>query len=124
MTRRTVLDVGNCVPDHASVKRLVTSNFDAIVLQTHGNDDTLAALRAQPIDLVLINRKLDRDYSDGTDVLKQIKADAALQHIPVMIITNYAEHQDAAEALGAVRGFGKLEFGDPSTRAKLAAFLD
>jgi CheY-like chemotaxis protein len=103
--------------------RFLTKNFDCQVDQAHGPEDTLQKLRGGDYALVLVNRKLDQDYSDGSEILKQIKADPALQSTPVMIITNYAEHQDAAEALGAERGFGKLEFGDPATVEKLEKFL-
>ena len=41
-----------------------------------------------------------------------------------MLITNFPEHQDAAEALGALRGFGKLEFENPETIARLKVLLD
>jgi hypothetical protein len=40
-----------------------------------------------------------------------------------MLVTNYAEHQEAAVAVGAIRGFGKLEFDKPETRERLAAVL-
>jgi CheY-like chemotaxis protein len=70
-----------------------------------------------------INRKLDRDYTDGVEVLKAIKADAAISGVPVMLVTNLAEHQDIAVSLGAERGFGKLEYDKPETREKLAAIL-
>jgi hypothetical protein len=40
-----------------------------------------------------------------------------------MIITNYADHQDAAVALGAERGFGKLQYGEPETLERLTPFL-
>ena len=89
MSKR-LLDVGNCVPDHAAVRALVTSNFDAEIVQAHGPEDALASLRKQTFDLVLINRKLDRDYSDGIEILHQIKADPELAKTPVMLITNYA----------------------------------
>lgn len=123
MSAYTVLDVGNCVPDHTSIKNLLTRNFDVEVLRTHAGDDTLALLRQRAVDLVLINRKLDCDYSDGVEILRQIKGDPLLAKTPVMIITNYAEHQDAAVALGAERGFGKLELQDPATQQKLSALL-
>ena len=123
MTKRRVLDVGNCGPDHASMRRMLTTNFGAEVLQTHGSDDTLELLKRQSVDLVLINRKLDYDYSDGTEILKQIKALPQFASLPVMIITNYAEHQAAAVAFGAIPGFGKLEINSPDTRAKLTPFL-
>jgi CheY-like chemotaxis protein len=73
---------------------------------------------------VLINRKLDCDYSDGIEILKQLKADDQLQSVPVMLITNLAEHQDAAVAAGAERGFGKLEFEKAETLERLKAVLE
>lgn len=123
MPKRTVLDIGNCPPDHASLKRLLTTHFDVEVLQTHAAQDSLEQLKQQQPDLVLINRKLDCDYSDGTEILKCIKSDSALSQIPVMIVTNYPDHQDAAVALGAERGFGKLELNSPATLEKLSVFL-
>lgn len=123
MSQSVVLDVGNCVPDHASIKRMLLTNFSVEVLQTHHAQDTLELLRKQPVDLVLINRKLDCDYSDGTEILKQIKSDSQLASLPVMIVTNYPEHQAAAVALGAEVGFGKLELQKPVTLERLAKFL-
>jgi CheY-like chemotaxis protein len=123
-SKKRVLDVGNCVPDHNAIHRMLTSNFDVEVLQTHGLQDTLETLHNTAVDLVLINRKLDQDYSDGTEILKAIKQDASLASVPVMIVTNYAEHQDAAVALGALRGFGKLELRSAETQQKLAAVLE
>jgi CheY-like chemotaxis protein len=120
---KRLLDVGNCVPDHASICALVTGNFDAEVVQAHGPEDALALLRKQSFDLVLINRKLDRDYSDGIEILRQIKADPELAKTPTMLITNYPEHQEQAVAAGAEYGFGKLEIQEPATREKLARFL-
>jgi len=122
MSKR-VLDVGNCGPDFAAITQLLTGNFDCTVDQAHGADDALAQLRAGEYALVTINRKLDQDYTDGAEVLKAIKADDELKDVPVMLVTNLAEHQDAAVKLGAERGFGKLEYDDPATVAKLAPFL-
>lgn len=120
--KKRALDVGNCAPDHAAVKRLM-GRFDCEVMQAHGADDALAALRAGAVDLVLVNRKLDMDYSDGMEVIRQIKADPQTAATPVMLITNYAEHQTAAEAIGALRGFGKLEMDKPETHERIAAAL-
>ncbi len=122
MSKR-VLDVGNCGPDFSSIKRFLTDSFDCTVEQAHGPEDTLSALRAGSFDLVLINRKLDRDYSDGIEILRQIKSDPELKNTPVMLVTNYAEHQDAAVEAGAQRGFGKLELGKPETLKKLEPIL-
>ena len=120
MTKR-VLDVGQCSPDHSAIRRLLESRFAATVVQAHSLTDTLAELRREPVDLVLINRKLDADYSDGMEILAAIKADAALARVPVMVVSNYAEAQAAAVAAGAVPGFGKAELSRPDTLEKLPA---
>lgn len=120
---KRVLDVGQCGPDHATIRRYLTNHFDVEITQTHGLSDTLNELRTSAFDLVLINRKLDADYSDGIEILRSIKGAAEIAHVPVMIITNYPDHQDTAVAAGAHRGFGKLEFDDPATKEKLAAVL-
>ncbi len=120
---KRVLDVGNCAPDFAAITRLLTSNFDCQIDQAHSPEDALSKLRAGEYALVTINRKLDRDYTDGVEILKAIKADADICEVPVMLITNFDEHQDAAVALGAERGFGKLEYEQTETLAKLKAIL-
>lgn len=120
---KRVLDVGNCVPDHSAITQFLESRFDCQVLQADGAADALETLRREQIDLVLVNRKLDMDYSDGIEVIRQIKADPELAAAPVMLITNYPEHQEAAMKIGAIRGFGKLEFGKPETLQRLQPIL-
>ena len=122
MSKR-VLDVGNCVPDHGAIRSLLERTFGAEVVQTHGPEDTLAELQRGEFDLVLINRKLDQDYSDGLDIIQRIKADAALADTPVMLITNYEDHQSDAVAAGAEPGFGKLSLNTPQTIERLGRFL-
>jgi CheY-like chemotaxis protein len=120
---KTVVDCGNCPPDFSSIRRFVTSHFDAEVIQTHGVEDTLEVLRSRDVALVTVNRKLDRDYSDGMDVIKTIKADEQVGQTPVMLVTNYQEHQQTAVEAGCAPGFGKLALGDPETAELLAPFL-
>ncbi|MBI1249536.1 response regulator [bacterium] len=120
---KQVLDVGNCGYDHNSVKSLIEGNFDAKVAQAHGYSDTLKKLREHSFDLVVINRKLDDDYSCGIELLKQIKADDQLRRIPVMLLSNHEDAQAAAEAAGAVPGFGKRALGAETTLQKLEPFL-
>jgi CheY-like chemotaxis protein len=120
---KTLLDCGNCVPDFNAVRAMAVRDFGAIVLQSHGLEDTLAILRQQPVDLVTINRKLDHDYSDGLEVARAIKADVQLGRIPVMLVTNYEEHQQAAVEIGCVRGFGKLSIGKSVVLETLRPFL-
>ena len=102
---------------------MIESQFSARVIQAHDLDDALARLKSDPIDLVLVNRKLDRDYSDGLDVIKGILADGGTKDIPVMMVTNYQEHHELAMAAGAVQGFGKLQLRTEETRELLANYL-
>lgn len=120
---KRVLDVGNCDLDHSSIRGLLTGSFAVQVSRAHGPDDTLALLKKEPFDLVLVNRKLDQDYSDGLDIIKAIKADPQLASIPCMLITNYADQQQTAVAAGAEYGFGKKELSAPATQQRLAKFL-
>ena len=122
MTKR-VLDVGNCNPDHTAIRQLVEGSFDAQVDRVHQWQDARERLRSEHYDLVLVNRKLDIDYSDGLDIIQKIKADPELATVPVMLLTNYADHQQAAQDAGAELGFGKLEYDKPETGEQLAAFL-
>jgi len=119
---KRVLDVGQCVPDHAAITRLI-QGLGAEVSQAHGLTDALDQLRQQPFSLVLINRKLDFDYSDGMEIIRAIKEDAALASVPIMLVSNYPEYQKQAIAAGAINGFGKAELAKPETTAKLRAVL-
>lgn len=102
---------------------MVTSHFDVQVLQTHNAADTIAALQEHNVALVTINRKLNSDYSDGLEVLKAIKANESVRSVPVMLVTNYEEHQVAAIAAGGVQGFGKLSLQQPETIELLQQYL-
>ena len=82
-----------------------------------------SSLRAGKFDLVLVNRKFDADNSDGLELIRQLKADAALAAVPVMLVTNYPEYQAEAVAAGALPGFGKAELRSPATKEKLVAVL-
>jgi CheY-like chemotaxis protein len=120
---KIVIDCGNCGPDYNAIRKLMQSQFEAVVVQTHGLEDTLEQLAQRPADLITVNRKLDRDYSDGIEVIRGIKADSRFASIPVMLITNYDEYQQEAIQAGALRGFGKLSVNDPATVRLLEPIL-
>ncbi len=124
MARKTVVDVGNCGPDFNSIRRMLVARYDVEVVQCDGLEDTLAYLRSHSVALVTINRKLDRDYSCGLDVLRQLKASPDATDVPVMLVTNYPEHQQAAVDAGGQWGFGKLQLDAPQTHERLSKFLD
>jgi CheY-like chemotaxis protein len=118
-----VLNVGQCNPDHNSLSRFLQSRYDVQIARAATAVEALDLLRKQSFDLVLVNRKLDSDYSDGTEVIRLMKAEPALAATPVMLVTNYAEHQANAMALGAVQGFGKDELSLSATVSALDPYL-
>jgi len=120
---KRVLDVGQCQPDHHAIAGFLQEHFDVQVDRAHNAAETFDLLRRAEYDLVLINRKLDQDYSEGVVILKAIKADREFAGVPVMLVTNYSEHQAAAVAAGGEPGFGKSELHHPETAERLAAFL-
>lgn len=122
MTKR-VLSVGQCVPDQAALDRYLKSAFSVQVTTAETAAETLHLLQQQSFDLILVNRKLDIDYSDGLDIIRAMKAEPEWRELPVMLITNYPEHQANAVAIGAEPGFGKQELGLSSTTARLQPFL-
>lgn len=121
---KRILSVGQCGPDTAAITDFLRRcepgvDVDTAKLPT----DTFEKLRAGTYDLILVNRKLDEDYSDGLEIIKQIKADPDTNATPVMLVTNYEEHQAAAMAEGALRGFGKLQYGEDATIERVRAAL-
>jgi len=120
---KKVLDVGQCNPDHSSLSHFLTSNFDVQVDRSHEMDDTLQKMLANQYDLVMINRKIDRDYSDGMEILRTIKADETMKDVPVVLISNYEDAQETAVKAGAAPGFGKAQLSDPATLEKVTAIL-
>ena len=117
------MSVGQCGPDHASISRFLNRHFDVEIRTADLPEDTMQRLREEPVDLILINRKLDADYSEGMDILRTLKADPALSLIPVMIVSNFEESQKAAVAEGAEYGIGKSELVSDVARERVAAVL-
>jgi len=120
---RKVLSVGQCDPDSASLSRFLNQHFQVSIDRAALPSEAIEKLRRARFDLVLINRKLDADYSDGTEIVKAIKQDSKLGATPVMIVSNHEEAQKEAVELGAEYGFGKLEFAQPEVVERLKPFL-
>lgn len=121
---KTILSVGQCRPDQAAISHFLTSNFDVRVVTVDLADEALDAARHQAIDLILINRKLDADYSDGMEILTALKNEQLTASIPVMLVSNFEEWQEKAVSKGAVYGFGKAQLSQQTTRERIAAVLN
>ncbi len=87
-------------------------------------DEALDALRREHFDLVLVNRVNDSDDAPGVDLIRSVKAEPGLAGVPMMLVSNFPEAQQEAEALGALPGFGKSDLASAATRQRLEAILE
>lgn len=118
-----MLSVGQCRPDQAAISHFLTANFGVQVQTADVANEALAAARQQPVQLVLVNRILDADGSDGLAIIDALQADAATRDIPVMLVSNHDDWQQRAVARGARPGFGKAQLRQPLARDRVAAAL-
>ena len=118
-----VLSVGQCGFDHRSISGYLAERFGAEVERADSLDDTRDAMRSARYDLVLVNRVLDEDGSSGLELIRALKHDPALADVPVMLVSNHADAQEAAFDLGASPGFGKASLHSDATLARIKALL-
>ncbi len=123
MARSRVLDVGNCDPDHSVIRRMLTENFDVDIDRVMFVNDAIEKMRANRYDLILYNRLIFEDGSEGIALVREAKADPELAGVPIMPISNFKEAQAAAVAAGAVHGFGKNSIFDEETLENLGQYL-
>lgn len=118
-----VLSIGQCGFDHGNISRYLRQEFGVTVVAADDEQEAREELQQGDFRLVLINRKLDLDGSDGVSLLKRLKRDGLLDQTPAMLVSNYADAQQSAVAAGAIPGFGKAEIGAPQVTARLADVL-
>jgi CheY-like chemotaxis protein len=118
-----LLDVGNCTPDHMMISGMLARHFDVQIDRVMFVPEALEQLRRAPYDLVLVNRLIFADGSDGLELVRNMRSDTSLQTTPVMMISNFADAQQRALAAGALPGFGKAAANAPETIELLAHYL-
>ncbi len=122
-SQQRVVSVGQCAADHYVLSRFIKQHFGAAVVEVEQADQVSAAVRAGACALVLVNRRLDADGSDGMEIIRSLKGNPQTAAIPVMLVSNYDDAQQQAVAAGAEPGFGKSEYGQATTAERLARFL-
>ncbi len=122
MTRK-VLNVGQCAFDTGQITNLLTKHFSVEITPAADHSSAVQLAKQSDFDLILINRVLDSTGTEGMEVLQALKDDPTTQQTPVMIVSNFAEAQDAAVQAGAVPGFGKSSINDEATVDNLRQYL-
>jgi hypothetical protein len=105
--------VGHCGPDSSYLRLAVSRAEPGVQILSADDDQSLVKVLDQGIDLILFNRQLDYgfDESEGVALIRKLS-----RHYPatrMMLISNYADAQEAALKAGAVSGFGKRDIGSP-----------
>ena len=116
--------VGHCGFDSGSLARFAADAApDAEVVRI--NDQQSLDELADASTLLLVNRVLDGRFDVGGSGIALIraqsdKADAG----PTMLVSNYADAQQEAEAAGALPGFGKSQIADAATRQRITDAIE
>ena len=114
--------VGHCVPDSGMLTNAITRAVpDARVIRANDDDDLDRA--RLPGSVWLVNRVLDGNFEndDGLALIGRERRSGAPGAPAVVLISNRADAQAAAVALGARPGFGKRATFAPETATLLAA---
>lgn len=123
MSRVRVLDVGNCDPDHAAISQMLRRHFDVEIDRVMFPEAAIGLMRKTRYALVLVNRLIFADESDGLALHRLAKADPAISDQPIMMVSNFADAQQRSVAAGGVAGFGKSGLESETTARMLASFL-
>ena len=121
---KKVMSVGQCNPDHFALSDFLKRNFSCEVIRIDSTEEALEKLKLEKVDLVLVNRKLDIDYTDGTILIDKMKEDQNFKSIPVMLVSNYPEYQEEAVSKGALWGIGKQDYHKDESVEKFKDVLE
>lgn len=114
-----LVDIGQCDPDHAAIRRLAES-LGLSVVRAYTATDARRLVAEPGVVLALVNRIFDADGASGMDCIEELVALSKSAGFPnscmkVMLVSNYPEYQSQAVALGALPGFGKAALQEPET---------
>ena len=112
-TTPIVLLVGHCGPDAAMLRSAASRAIKGARVEMVNEDQDLGH-RLAGASLLLVNRVLDGSFGTESGIeLIRILAAADGPTPPMMLISNFAEAQEEAEAAGARPGFGKSQVMQP-----------
>lgn len=108
--------------DNADTQRLLRyilrDQFTVVIVR--GIKEAIGTAQAQPIDLLLLDINLGEEQT-GVDLLKELRALPALEHVPAVALTAYALPGDRERFLEA--GFEEY-ISKPFTKAELINSLE
>jgi len=124
MSKHQILSVGQCAADHHMISQFLGRSLGAEVSSADSAREAIDAVRKESYHLVLVNRVFDRDGNSGLELIQALKADPATSKVPVMLVSNHPDAQQAAEQAGAYKGFGKADLGSDRALEAIRQSLD
>jgi hypothetical protein len=121
LSEKTILLVGHCGPDAFMLRSAIRSLApEAEVVMV--DDAASLKSRLDSADLALVNRVLDGRFEsdDGIGLIASLAPESSAKF---MLVSNFAEAQERAEAAGALPGFGKSDMRSEETRRRIEAAL-
>lgn len=125
-TAQLVVLIGHCGPDSSYLRISVQKALPGALVRSAHSDSELSNLLAAvpgeaPQPLLLINRVLEPGFEteSGVELIEAIHRKRPLAKL--MLVSNYADAQEAARKAGALSGFGKREIGSSALAEKLQA---
>ena len=127
MPKKVVL-VGHCGPDSSYLRMMIKKAVpDAVILAADDSAELSKVLETAEPDLLLFNRELGYGFTPdlGVEVIGTLNQSRGTSQpkLKMMLVSNYADAQRAAEAAGALPGFGKRELGTPRVTEVLKSAL-
>ena len=121
--KKIVALVGHCGPDSSFLRMAVSGAAPGAKVLMADSEKELEDVMAASPDLLLFNRVMEVGFAEreGIALMKGVKERHPEQR--VIMVSNFAETQEAAEAAGAMPGFGKRDIGSAKCKQRLAAAL-
>lgn len=107
-------------PELLRLGRLILTHKGYDVVPVNDSRDAVTMVRQEKPDVIMLDLMMPN--VDGWDVYNQIKADAELKHIPVIVVTAKAHAADKALALHLAKVDGYLV--KPYEQAELLDLLN
>ena len=116
---KKVLLVGHCGPDSSHLRMAIKRAVPDVEIVAADDSGELSKRLVGGVDLILLNRELGYgfDPDTGVEVLKVLRGSG--DATPAIVVSNYADAQQAALAAGALAGFGKRDIGSQKVTAIL-----
>jgi two-component system chemotaxis response regulator CheY len=111
---KIVLLVGHCGPDSSYLRMIIKKALpDVSITAADDSRELTRALGSGEPALILFNRELGYGFDPNTGVESIEVLRRSYPNLKMILVSNYAEAQQAAVAAGALPGFGKRELGTP-----------